>query len=290
VYHDYGGKVRVLSDILPFISPRNSCKDRIVTVNFAAYFDASGKNTGYKFLSVGGASSTQEKWKKFEIEWLAILNREGVTEFHATDFACCEGEYKNWKGDKGRRSHFLRDLIAVAKKYTHKLFTVTVEMVEWQAANELYPIEEHFHSPYALASFASANLTIKWAKKRKVENSNIEIIFEEGDEGWGDLTGLCKKYLFVEPVRLPKAKACAFQLGDMLAWKTRITAQNLYPSLRQIERRAPGSEIELRRMIKEIRSLDRLMFRPAEEGIFTRKNLINNCKALNIPERPSSNR
>ena len=252
---------------------------------YSSYFDASGKSDSHPFVTMAGAGSTIEKWKGFEREWSAILTREKVTEFHATDFASSLAEFKNWKGDKGRRSHFLRDLVAVARKYTNKLFTVTVEMAEWSAVNSLYMLEEHFYSPYALAGLASADQTIFWAKNRKKADSHIQIFFEAGDEGWDGLSNLCQKYLKVEPVRLPKKKAYAFQLGDMLAWKTRITATNTILKLRAIESYIPEYEREFERMRKELRNLDKLMCRPANEGIFSRKSLIRNCERYKVPKR-----
>jgi hypothetical protein len=118
-------------------------------VLYACYFDASGKSKTHEFMTIGGAGSTAEKWGKFEKEWSQILKREGVSEFHATDFAASFGEYKDWKGDKGRRSHFIRNLIAGARKHTNKLFVGTVAMPDWRYVNTRYALEEHFFSPYA---------------------------------------------------------------------------------------------------------------------------------------------
>jgi hypothetical protein len=70
----------------------------------AAYFDASGKQKGYSFLTVAGAVSPIKKWIRFEKQWMQALNDEGVTQFHATDFAASQGEYEAWKGDKQRQN------------------------------------------------------------------------------------------------------------------------------------------------------------------------------------------
>src|SRR6266478_9105822 len=102
-----------------------------MAMHCAAYFDASGKREGYPFLSVAGASSPIEKWILFEKLWLGALRDEGVTEFHATDFAASQGEYKDWKGDKPRRSAFLKRLGKIIKDNVNKLYIVTVEMAVW---------------------------------------------------------------------------------------------------------------------------------------------------------------
>jgi hypothetical protein len=40
----------------------------------AAYFDASGKQKGYSFLTVAGAVSPIKKWIRFEKQWMQALN------------------------------------------------------------------------------------------------------------------------------------------------------------------------------------------------------------------------
>ncbi len=62
----------------------------------AAYFDASGKQERHSFVTVAGATSPIKKWIRFEGQWRQVLKEEGVSEFHATDFAASEGEYKDW--------------------------------------------------------------------------------------------------------------------------------------------------------------------------------------------------
>src|SRR5260370_1514179 len=116
----------------------------------AACFDASGKQEGYDFLTVAGAASPIKKWARFEKQWSQILKDEGVSEFHATDFAASEGEYKDWKGDAARRTAFLRCLMGIIKENVNKLFMVTVEMPAWNEVNKEYLLAEPLHSPYAL--------------------------------------------------------------------------------------------------------------------------------------------
>lgn len=247
-------------------------------VLYASYFDVSGRDDVHQFMTIAGAGSTEEKWKRFDGEWKKILDREGVSAFHATDFASNRGEYEDWKNDKGRRSRFLRSLIAVARTYTNKLFTVTVDLSEWRFVNVRYQLEEHFFSAFAFAGMASVDQTIQWAKKlakkSRVTDARLLVAFEEGDPGWEGLKNLCIKYLKHEPIRLPKTKARGFELGDMLAWKTRITLTNIRKSsnLNEAERHLKG--------------LDKLIVCPAIEGILKRKSLFNNCHRYSVPKRP----
>jgi hypothetical protein len=264
-------------DILKPIFLENYRKG-IVTVLYASYFDASGKSDVHRFFTVAGAGSTDEKWRLFEPEWKVALGREGVSQLHFADFAAGYGEYARWKNDKGRRSRFLRGLIAVARKYINKLFSITVDMSAWNLANEEYALEEHFFSPYAFAGMVAADQSVLWAKRRRVEDANLSVVFEDGDAGWEGLRNLCLKYLNIEPVRLPKKMACPCQIGDMLGWKTRITATNVLEPRMQVR---PTEKM----VLKELKSLDDLMFSPATQGLFTSRSLIRNCERFGVPKR-----
>ena len=255
---------------------------------YASYFDASGEPHVHPCVTIAGAGSTDEKWKVFEREWLKVLQREKVSEFHATDFAASQGEYRQWKGDKGRRSRFLRDLISVAHRHANKLFAATVEIPAWRAVNRDYELEETFFSPYAMAGMAVASQAIKWAKKRAPAGGKVALAFEDGDKGWEGLTILCKKYLRVIPIRLPKSEACPFQIGDMLAWKTRITATNLIPVADRGSASYDEALSDLRQILKELANLNRLMVAPGSPGILSRRSLLENCRKFRVPRRTGS--
>jgi len=191
---------------------------------YTAYFDASGKQTPkYKVLSIAGALAPVKKWIRFENQWSEVLKSERVSEFHATDFHASEGEYKDWKGDKERRSKFLSGLKTIIENNTNKLFSVSVELDAWEKVNKEYYLEEILQSPYALAGVFVVDQALGWAKRKGTKN--LQIVFEDGDEGWGGLLKLCLQRNFV-PVRLLKQTAIPCQVGDFLAWKTRITGTN----------------------------------------------------------------
>jgi hypothetical protein len=248
-----------------------------MTLLCAAYFDASGSRGTHRFLTVAGASSTIEKWKLFERMWSDALYDEGVTEFHATDFAANEGEYRGWKGDKLRRSRFLKRLMQIIQKKVNKLYLATNETPIWDDVDREYMLSEHLHSPYALAGFKVAADAVKWAKKKKAP---IEVFFESGDEGWGGLKELCEKHGHFTPEQLTKKKSVAFQVGDFLAWKARIAAQN---SLRIVEGLQAGDN--LKDLQKQLNSLNRHLVCPGHNGIFTHRNLVKICEGANVPKR-----
>src|ERR1700752_3467846 len=167
----------------------------------AAYFDASGKQEGYHFVTISGAASPIKKWIRFEKQWTQALKKEGVSEFHATDFAASQGEYKDWKGDRARRSEFVKCLMNIIKENANKLFMVTVEMSAWKEVNREFLLAETLYSPYALAGFTVTNQAMRWAMRKKAD-SRFKGFFEDGDEGWDGLKQLCQTYCNFEPIRV----------------------------------------------------------------------------------------
>lgn len=253
----------------------------LMALAFAAYFDSSGKDR-YPVLTVAGAVSPVKKWARFEKQWSGILKREGVTEFHATDFASSQGEYKLWRDDKVRRKKFLSDLIAAIRTNVNKLFSVSIELEAWQRIDSEYYFSERFYSPYALAGFAVIDQTLKWAKRKGVKPP--QFIFEDGDDGWEGLLKLCKWDKII-PARLPKALAIPCQIGDMLAWKSRITATNSLGLLRKMESTGNYDLESVLSLQNELASLTRLQVRPGMANVFAYETMLRTCQKNQIPKR-----
>jgi len=259
---------------------------RYMTMLFAAYFDASGKKEGYPVLTVAGAVAPLKKWIRFEKQWTETLRGAGVSEFHATDFAASEGEYKEWRDDKARRSAFLEQLIHIIKHNANKLFSVSVELDAWRKIDSEYLLTEAFYSPYALAGFAVVGQTLKWAHRKRVRIP--EFIFEEGDEGWDGLLKLCSSWAKVTPIRLPKTKAIPCQIGDMLAWKSRITASNSLRHLERMDQSITSASVIAPFISSDLASLRKLLVRPGTANIFAADALRQSCQRNNIPRRTTN--
>jgi len=99
----------------------------------AAYLDASGKNEGYSALCVAGLAAPIKKWIRFESQWKAALERQGVQVFHMTDFAASKKEFKGWHGDTERRGRFIAELLEITKRNVNKLLVATIEIDAWNA-------------------------------------------------------------------------------------------------------------------------------------------------------------
>ena len=255
----------------------------LMAMMYTGYFDASGKKHSNKFVTVAGAVAPVNKWIRFVKDWSAVLSRESVTEFHATDFASCGGEYAGWT-DKKRRAAFLKDLGALVRRDTNKLFSVTVEVDAWNVVNKKYQLNEYLKSPYALAGSGAVLLVRKWARGKEIKTP-IKYIFEDGDElpDWTGLKALCAK-MRTEPSRLSKTEAIPCQVGDMVGWKVRIAAQNTDRINSKVNPAVFDPKL-LEDVLAELRSLDTVMVRPVDNKILNEDRLVNTCISNRVPLR-----
>lgn len=251
---------------------------------YAAYFDASGQSDGYEVLTIGGAVAPLAKWKRFDRDWEAVLKRERVKQFHATDFASSRGEYEGWNGDKPRRSKFLFELGQVIRKNINKIFMVNIEIDAWNHINREYLLEEVFFNPYALCGYTAIRQVLQWAKGKRISLPRLKIIFEHGDDGWEGLRTLANRS-GVEPIRRSKAVAVPCQAADMIAWKSRIAFTNALGRFNKVIS-APSADFEnFRGILDEWSSLEKVLLRPGTPGVYGREALIRTCNNSGILKR-----
>jgi len=286
VYHGYGGKRSMHSSIeqmARIIWLGRYTRENFMGLFYAAYFDASGENEGFPILSVAGAVAPVSKWVRFERQWNQALADEGVTEYHASQFHSNHGEFRDWKGDVSRRAKFLDRLKQIIRDNTNKHFSTSVEIAAWDSVNKEFCLKEAFHSPYALACFGVIDETRKWGQRKGV-SSSLEYIFQEGDKGWGGLLKLCAPH-GIAPIRLPTKKAIPFQVGDLLAWKSRTVATNALRILEDTERNPTEKEKNSKELLKELGSHNDVFVRPAFKGIFSYRALVQTCINHKVPRR-----
>ncbi len=247
------------------------------------YFDASGK-MDTPVLSIAGFVAPINTWSKFEQAWEKVLKREGVTIFHATDFASSRREFEGWKNDRCRRNRFLHDLGVVLRNSVNEIFMINIETEAWKAVNEEYMLEETFHSPYALAGFTIVNLVRAWRSKHNLQ-APIEYVFEDGDEGWDGLVSLCESHCRVTPIRLPKSKAVPCQAADMVAWKNRIACTEAMKHQPSHEMTIPEIVGQVRLIAEDLASLNKALVVEGTCHVYGRERLLENCDNWNAQKR-----
>lgn len=174
---------------------------------------------------------TRAKWRRFEKEWQAILDREGVTALHMKEFAHSTGEFKAWKGDENRRRTFLADLARVIKRRTNRDFSISVFMDAYRAINSTYQFEEHVGNPYAFAAWQAILRVRRFLKRRHGDEGASLYVFEKGDAGQSQLSEVLSKNginLIVEPIFMEKSwqedgakrYSLPLQAADYLAYES----------------------------------------------------------------------
>src|ERR1700675_2985295 len=87
-----------------------------------SYWDESGTHAGSPVCVMTGYFGGTNQWRIFENRWNAVLSREQIEEFHASEFWARNplgqrvGKYKEWNDARAER--FLGDLIDAAPSVT----------------------------------------------------------------------------------------------------------------------------------------------------------------------------
>jgi hypothetical protein len=159
--------------------------DKIIGM-FQCFFDEGG-GEDHGFIAVCGYVASVERWKRFEVDWRAMLVTHEVPYLHMKELAHFNGPYRKWKGDEKGRIAFLRDASLLVCGSADYGFLCAAQYADFEKVNREYYLAENFHSPYALAGrfcIARANL---WMNSEGRSTKEIEYVF---DRGGPDVSGL----------------------------------------------------------------------------------------------------
>jgi hypothetical protein len=170
---------------------------------FTACFDASGTVHDQPYLVVGGYVSSTDDWLLFDQEWHRRLSQDGLSYFRRSDCESNRGEFEEWKGKREAKDALLRDLITIISKNTYRKFgcMITNKILEEKLLPEVKK-DFHLHA-YAFAGIVSVSQVYKWAFTNKIRTP-IEWIFEDGDDGKGELIKNMRMYGHPYPSFRPK--------------------------------------------------------------------------------------
>jgi hypothetical protein len=153
-----------------------------------AYFDASGhpKEPARRVLTVAGFVATEERWKKFEPKWEAVLASEGASSFHMKHFAHFKKDFKDgWRNNEPRRRAFIGALASVVRRHVKQAFSHSVFLDHYDAVNKEYRMDEVF-KPYGLCASQAVQSVTQWARRTHPKHT-VLFAFEKGDADQGDL-------------------------------------------------------------------------------------------------------
>jgi hypothetical protein len=185
------------------------------------------------------------------------------------------GEFASWKGAKPLRDRFLGDLLRVIRDYVDNSFAMALYIRDYIAVNREYCLREWAH-PYALAGAHCIGMTKAWAIKRGYDISAIDHVFEDGDEGKGDLFQISSRHLSVDPIFKPKDWSVVFQAADLIAYEH----YKAHLKILEVGERMAGVE-DFRIPFQSLVSIPGSM----GWGVVKRENLIGDCQKYGVPLR-----
>jgi hypothetical protein len=244
---------------------------------YTAYFDASGHPDEHKVMTVGGFVSTVKKWGRFDTEWTAILQSEGVTAFHMTDFASSNGEFTAWKGQTERRKNFVRRLEACIKRNVNKAFRSSLVIPHYDEVNAIYKLEEAMGRPYAACANECLMGMSLWIVSKNINPKHVLCFFEDGDKDKGSFQEIAKRtgWYHPWPKFLCKHEAIAFQAADFSAWKYRTAFQE---SLK-----ANHTHEKAKRLFDSVSGI--IGIPHGGSGIHRKEHLLQFCHMTNVERR-----
>lgn len=225
------------------------------------YYDAAGSQGDSGMLTVVGVVSTEAKWLRFENEWNSALRQFGVPYLHMKEFNPSVGPYGGWKNKPDVRAAFLRALIGITKRGVLKIFSSSIRVSGYVAANKTHCLDETFGGAYGFATAACIVQVSIW-RARRYSHCRLLNVVERGDAGQGQfLSSICATTWRAIGKVIPLSKVdmethdwfAPFQPADFIAWELRREkianlgsgGRRVRESLKAIARDLPAQEAAL---------------------------------------------
>ena len=167
--------------------------------SYSLYCDAAG-GKDHGLIVVAGYLSTYEKWLAFNREWNLLLAAYDIPHFHMKEFAPSKGPFEKWEGDEKRRAAFLSRAAGIIKNHVQRSFTCLVEFDVFAKVAERHPLKDVAGCPYALAAKSCAAKASNCLPGLREE---IGFVFEDGDEGKGELMRIMERDGYPIPIFKP---------------------------------------------------------------------------------------
>jgi hypothetical protein len=230
-------------------------------------------------MTVAGFVSRVQKWTRFEAAWRANLPST-VSMFHMTDFVSSKNGWEGWRGSEHsvRRVKLIETLVSCVKANTNQGFAGSLRMEHYRQVNREYQLEEKLGSAYVFLAMGRLARLRVWADKKKVDYRKILCVFEEGDQGQGDLIRRARLE-GANAVPQSKAEIRAFDACDLAAWKARTMIDDAWE--RELYLTDPEAA---ERILGSLSQLEKIV-RGQEVGMYSAEALRKICEHLKIPKR-----
>jgi len=220
-----------------------------------AAFDCSGVGNQDKYFVMAGFVSPAKHWSDFDRERRARLKADNLAYFHSNPFAHATTHPQkpfdsSWIGAEQRRRDLLKDLLGIIQLHAGRKFGCILPrdvflMLEKVTREQYAPMQ------IVLTARLIWGELIDW-RRREHKNSAVEMIFEQGDLGKGQLEKAIEEVSGQRPIFRhkkdnPEKSIVAFtplQASDLLAYEIlKVTREQGRP-LNEVTIRFPYQELE----------------------------------------------
>jgi len=181
------------------------------------YCDASGKDQE-NLSVVAGFISTVDQWLLFEKEWAMVLKKFHIKYFHMREFAHSVDQFDGWKGQEDKRRALINELVNVIVSRTRYWVGSCIVLEDYKKVDADYQLHEKFY-PYPLNGRVCMDMIEKWRYVHNIQGHPIELVFEDGDDHFGQLSERIKEKHGVRPIPRTRMQACPLQAADFVAYE-----------------------------------------------------------------------
>lgn len=164
------------------LHPSTSKARMLAVYDLTAYMDESGTHGGASIV-VGGYLAAADEWERFEAAWMPVINREGLTAFHAADCMARIEEFKGWKWERCDRVY--RELISIIGQHNFFAAAMAIVTEDFRSLVSTPELKRDIGTEYHMAMqkcFGIFAQLLKEAPDAPDEDELIAYVFEIQDE------------------------------------------------------------------------------------------------------------
>jgi hypothetical protein len=175
--------------------------ERALMAMLTTAFDISVDQPAKRFLVMAGFVSEAKAWEEFDKSWRSRLAKDNLSYFHMQRFAHATTHPtkpfdKSWIGKETRRQKLISDLLDIIQSHAFRKFGVVVQS---EAAKSLSATFQYEMREIEVAGRMMAIEVESWRVREKFSN-RVEHIFEDGDDGKGQLEETVRFVNGVRPI------------------------------------------------------------------------------------------
>jgi hypothetical protein len=186
-----------------------------------AYFDESGTGDKHDAIAVGGFVGDAMRWETFSRQWRRVLDREGVSAFHATDLESGHGEFEGW--DKKRSIKFRGQLLERLRGVVAYGVSAGLDKRHYREYVKGDDLRAKVGKDYTVCAVACVGITMEWAARSRL-TEQIDFVFEDGPavpkgELLAQIDQMRLKQPLIGPVTFGDKTTLPLQAADLHAYE-----------------------------------------------------------------------